>query len=44
MKNYEVMDVLEVGDAGEVIEGPKEVILDELAGNEGPARDSLEDE
>ena len=44
MKDYEVMEIVEIGDAGEVIEGPKFVILDEVGGNEGPDRNSVDEE
>ena len=45
MKNYEVMDVVEVGDADEIIQGPKEEFIDEVGGNLGPpTHQSLEDE
>ena len=44
MKNYEVVDLVEIGDAGEVIETLKPFIIDEVGGNDGPARDGFEDE
>ena len=44
MNNYEVTDLFEVGDAGEIIQTPKYGILDEVAGNDGPNQYSLEDE
>jgi hypothetical protein len=44
MNEYEVAEVFEIGDAGEVIQTPKAVFLDEIAGDSGPDRVSLEDE
>ena len=44
MNNYEVAEVFEIGDAGEVIQTPKRVVLDEIGGSEGPEGQSLEDE
>ena len=44
MKEYEVADLFEVGDAGEIIQTPKFAVLDEIGGTDGPDRQSLEDE
>ena len=44
MNNYEVVEVFEFGDAGEIIQTPKFVVLDEIGGDQGPERQSLEDE
>ena len=44
MNNYEVVEVFEFGDAGEIIQTPKWVVLDEIGGDQGPERQSLEDE
>jgi hypothetical protein len=44
MDNYEVTDLFEVGEAGEIIQTPKDVFIDEVGGNLGPARQDLEDE
>jgi len=44
MNKYEVTEIFEVGDAGEVIQTPKRVVLDEIDGDLGPERQSLEDE
>ena len=44
MNEYEVTEVFEIGDAGEVIQTPKFAILDEVAGTDGPNQDSIEDE
>ncbi|HEY6247807.1 MAG TPA: hypothetical protein VIX17_28000 [Pyrinomonadaceae bacterium] len=44
MNNYEVTEIFEVGDAAEIIQTPKDVALDEIAGSEGPGRQNLEDE
>jgi hypothetical protein len=44
MNNYEVAEVFEIGDAGEVIQTPKFAILDEVAGTDGPNQYSQDDE
>ena len=44
MKEYEVADLFEVGDAGEIIQTPKQAMIDEVAGSDGPNQYSLEDE
>jgi hypothetical protein len=44
MKEYEVADPFEVGDAGELIQTPKQWMIDEVAGSDGPHQYSLEDE
>jgi hypothetical protein len=44
MNNYEVAEVFEFGDAGEIIQTPKFAVLDEIGGTDGPDRLSLEDE
>lgn len=44
MNNYEVAEVFEIGDAGEVIQTPKTVVLDEIAGDQGPGPGIVEDE
>ena len=44
MKEYEVADLFEVGDAGEIIQTPKFAMLDEVAGSDGPNQYNLEDE
>ena len=44
MNNYEVAEVFEFGDAGEIIQTPKDVALDEVGSSDGPNRLSLEDE
>ena len=44
MNEYEVAEVFEIGDAGEVIQTPKYGILDEVAGTDGPNQYSQEDE
>ena len=44
MKEYEVADLLEVGDAGEIIQTPKPAMIDEVAGSDGPNQFSLEDD
>ena len=44
MNNYEVAEVFEIGDAGEVIQTPKDILLDEVSGSDGPGRQNLEDE
>lgn len=41
---YEVCELTEIGDAGQIIQTPKPVLFDEIAGNEGPDRQSLEDD
>ena len=44
MNKYEVAELFEVGDAGEVIQTPKRVVLDEIGGDQGPDQQSLDDE
>jgi len=44
MNNNEVAEVFEFGDAGEIIQTPKGVALDEVGGSDGPERQSLEDD
>ena len=44
MKDYEVADLFEVGDAGEVIQTPKPSMIDEVGGSDGPNQYSLDDE
>ncbi len=44
MNEYEVAEVFEIGDAGEVIQTPKDVFLDEIGGNFGVESNRLEDE
>jgi hypothetical protein len=44
MKEYDVADLFEVGDAGEIIQTPKQWMIDEVAGSDGPNQFSLEDE
>ena len=44
MKNYEVEDLFEAGEAGEVIQTPKPAMIDEVAGSDGPNQYSLDDE
>ena len=41
---YEVNEIVEIGDAGQTIQTPKTVLFDEIAGNEGPERQSLEED
>jgi len=36
MNKYELVEVIEVGDAGEIIQTPKTVLFDEVTGSEGP--------
>ena len=36
MNKYEVVEVIEVGDAGEIIQTPKRVLVDEIGGSDGP--------
>ena len=44
MNNYQVADVFEFGDAGELIQTPKPMFLDEIAGSEGPLAKDIEEE
>lgn len=44
MKDYEVADLFEVGDAAEIIQTPKFAMIDEVAGSDGPSQYTLEDE
>jgi len=44
MNEYEVTEVFEIGDAGEVIQTPKSVLVDEIGGPFGPDSNRLEDE
>jgi hypothetical protein len=44
MNEYEVAEVFEFGDAGEIIQTPKTRFVDEIAGDQGPDNLSLEDE
>ena len=45
MKDYEVTDLLEVGDAGETIQEKRDpVTLDEIAGFMGPFAEAFEEE
>jgi hypothetical protein len=44
MNKYEVAEVFEFGDAGEIIQTPKGIALDEVGGSDGPDRQSLEDD
>ena len=44
MNEYEVAEVFEIGDAGEVIQTPKRVVLDEIGGDQGPDQQCLDDE
>jgi hypothetical protein len=44
MNEYEVTEIFEVGDAGEVIQTPKLFFIDEVAGSDGPEQHNLEDE
>ena len=41
---YEINELLEIGDAGATIEGPKNRIMDEVSGILGPNQAELEDE
>ena len=41
---YEINELLEVGDAAETIQGPKDRIMDEVSGILGPNEAALEDE
>jgi len=38
MNNYEVVEVFDFGDAGEIIQTPKDVALDEVGNSDGPNR------
>jgi hypothetical protein len=42
--NYEITEPYEVGNAAELIQTPKSVVLDEVGGNEGPMHEAVEDE
>ena len=44
MNKYEVEELFEVGDAGEIIQTPKTALMDEVGGSDGPNQHSLEDE
>jgi hypothetical protein len=44
MNEYEVTEVFEFGDAGEVIQTPKLGLLDEVGSGLGPESNRLEDE
>ena len=44
MNKYEVEEVFEIGDAGEVIQTPKTVLVDEIGAPLGPESNRLEDE
>ena len=44
MNNYQVEEIFEIGDAGEVIQTPKFVLVDEIGGTLGPESNRLEDE
>lgn len=41
---YEVTELCEVGNAAELIQGPKDAILDEVGGNDGPMHQALDDD
>ena len=41
---YDATEVFEVGNAAELIQGPKDAILDEVGGNDGPMHAALDDE
>jgi len=43
MNKYELVEVIEVGDAGEIIQTPKTVLVDEISGSDGPSA-ATEDE
>lgn len=42
--NYETVEPFEVGNATELIQTPKDVVLDEVGGNDGPMHAALDDE
>jgi hypothetical protein len=44
MNEYEVAEIFEVGNAGEVIQTPKYGLLDEVGSGLGPESNRLEDE
>ena len=44
MKDYEVTDLFEAGDAGETIQAKMEVTTDEISGLGGPPREAFEEE
>jgi len=44
MNNYQVADVFEFGDAGNLIQTPKFMLIDEIAGAEGPNATEIDEE
>ena len=44
MKEYEVTDLFEAGNAGEMIQAKPEMYLDEVSGPFGPPPDAYEEE
>ena len=44
MKDYEVADLFEAGDAGEMIQAKIDLPLDEVSGFMGPPTDAFEEE